>query len=163
MVHHTKLDQKIEQERDQGFRFGPFRCPEGTAPPLFNLKCHPRSAAIKKFSDKVRLVVDMSSPYDGTSVNANCPDVELHYVKLDNAGSVLKKLGQGTLLLKFDVTAAYKQIRLIIDDWCLQGEMYSRGGITWRKKFWFSLGRVWKRSRVHSEMVDPNGRDNAVC
>ena len=130
MVHHTKLDQKIEQERDQGFRFGPFRCPEGTAPPLFNLKCHPRSAAIKKFSDKVRLVVDMSSPYDGTSVNANCPDVELHYVKLDNAGSVLKKLGRGTLLLKFDVTAAYKQIRLIIDDWCLQGEMYSRGGIT---------------------------------
>ena len=52
--------------------------------------------------------------YDGSSVNANCPDVELHYITLDNAGSVLKKLGKGTLLLKFDVTAAYKQIRLIM-------------------------------------------------
>ena len=59
----------------------------------------------------------MSAPYD-------CPDVELHYITLDNAGSVLKKLG------KFDVTAAYKQIRLIIDDWCLQGEMYEANGAT---------------------------------
>ena len=130
LIYHKELDTKIEQEREQGFRFGPFRCPEGTPPPLFNLKCHPRSAAIKKFSHKIRLVVDMSSPYDGTSVNAVCPDIELHYVKLDNAASVLKKLGQGTLLLKFDVTAAYKQIRLIIDDWCLQGEMYKRNGVT---------------------------------
>ena len=67
----------------------------------------------------------MSAPYDGSSVNSNCPGHELKYVTLDSAGAVLKVLGKGTLLFKFDVVAAYKQIRLIVDDWCLQGEFYT--------------------------------------
>ena len=128
-LYQSELAPIIEKERSCGFRSGPFRCPDGVAPPLFNIKCHPRSAAIKKSNGKVRLVIDMSAPYDGSSVNANCPSQELHYVTLDNAGSVLKTLGKGTLLLKFDVVAAYKQIRLIIDDWCLQGETYEVDGV----------------------------------
>ena len=128
ITYKAELDEKIAHEHAQGFRSGPFRCGNGIAPPLFNIKCHPRSAAIKRFSKKVRLVIDMSAPYDGTSVNANCPDVEFHYVKLDHAGAVLKHLGAGTQLMKFDVTAAYKQIRLAIDDWCLQGELYDIDG-----------------------------------
>ena len=63
-------------------------------------------------------------------MNANCPDTELHYVKLEHIGSVIKKLGRGTVLFKFDVVAAYKQIRLIIDDWCLQGETFLRNDVT---------------------------------
>ena len=125
----TQLASIIDKERLQGFRSGPFPCPSGTPLPLFNLKCHPRSAAIKRFTQKVRLVIDMSSPYDGSSVNANCPGLDMKYVTLDDAGAVLKKLGRGTLLLKFDVTAAYKQIRLIIDDWCLQGETHLHEGV----------------------------------
>ena len=84
-------------------------------------------------SNKVRLVIDMSDPHDGTSVNANCPDVELHYVKLEQVGSVIKRLGPGTVLFKFDVVAAFKQIRLIIDDWCLQGETFIRDGVTYAR------------------------------
>jgi len=122
----SELDARIENERLNGFRSGPFK----TSLPLFNLKCHPRSAAVKHFSDKVRLVIDMSDPHDGSSVNANCPDVDLHYVKLEQVGAVIKKLGKGTILFKFDVVAAFKQIRLIIDDWCLQGETFEQDGVT---------------------------------
>ena len=129
-LYESALAPIIKKERSSGFRSGPFRCPSATPPPLFNIKCHPRSAAVKKSNNKVRLVIDMSAPYDGSSVNANCPDQELHYVTLDYAGAVLKTLGKGTVLFKFDVVAAYKQIRLIIDDWCLQGETYSANGVT---------------------------------
>jgi len=125
-IFATELNIKIEKERSSGFRSGPFK----STLPLFNLKCHPRSAALKNFSDKVRLVIDMSDPHDGSSVNANCPDVELHYVKLEHIGSVIKKLGRGTVVFKFDVVAAFKQIRLIIDDWCLQGETFVQNNIT---------------------------------
>src|ERR1700722_13116769 len=68
-LYATELYEKIEKERTSGFRSGPFK----TALPLFNLKCHPRSAAIKNFSNKVRLVIGMSDRHDGSSVNANVP------------------------------------------------------------------------------------------
>jgi hypothetical protein len=123
----SEIEARIEKERINGFRSGPF----SSTLPLFNLKCHPRSAAVKNFSDKVRLVIDMSDPHDGSSINANCPDVELHYAKLEHIGSVIKKLGRGTILFKFDVVAAYKQIRLIIDDWCLQGETFEQNNVTY--------------------------------
>jgi len=126
-LYATELETRIEKERTSGFRSGPFK----STLPLFNLKCHPRSAAVKHFSDKVRLVIDMSDPHDGSSVNANCPDVDLHYVKLEHIGSVIKKLGRGTVLFKFDVVAAFKQIRLIIDDWCLQGETFERNNLAY--------------------------------
>ena len=44
----TELKAKIEKERTSGFRSGPFKA----TLPLFNLKCHPRSAALKNFSKK---------------------------------------------------------------------------------------------------------------
>ena len=125
-----EIEAIIQKELSEGYRSGPFMCPDDSPPPLFNIKCHPRSAAVKKSNSKVRLVIDMSAPYDGSSVNANCPDRELKYVTLDDAGSVLKTLGKGCLLFKFDVVAAYKQLRLIIDDWCLQGETYTIDGVT---------------------------------
>ena len=53
----------------------------------------------------------MSDPHDGTS---NCPDMDLHSVKLEQIGALSKSLGRGTVLIKFDVVAAFKQIQLII-------------------------------------------------
>jgi len=81
----------------------------------------PKIGCNKKLLDKIRLVIDMSDPHDGSSVNANCPDVELHYVKLEHSG---------TVLFKFDVVATFKQIRLITDDWCLQGETFMQNDVT---------------------------------
>ena len=66
----------------------------------------------------------MSFPYDGTSVNKQCQPGSQTNLSLDEIGTLLIKLGAGTRLFKFDVCSAYKQIRLIIDDWHLQGEMF---------------------------------------
>lgn len=117
----SELEAKIHKEYASGFRSGPFRA----NPPFFNILCHPRSAALKKFSNAVRLVINMSFPYDGSSVNTNCtPDIQ-HNLSLDQVGDLIIKLGPGTRLFKFDVCAAYKQIRLAMDDWHLQGEMFT--------------------------------------
>jgi hypothetical protein len=66
----------------------------------------------------------MSYPYDGTSINAQCDPKTQSNLTLDQVASLIIALGAGTLLFKFDVCAAYKQIRLVIDDWHLQGEMF---------------------------------------
>jgi len=48
-LYATEIEICIEKERINGFRSGPFR----STLPLFNLKCHPRSAAVKNFSESV--------------------------------------------------------------------------------------------------------------
>jgi hypothetical protein len=115
-----ELGEKISKEYSAGYRSGPFR----QSPPFFNIICNPRSAAIKKHSDSVRLVINMSYPHDNSSVNAQCDSKQQTNLTLDQVAALIKALGVGTLLFKFDVCAAYKQIRLIIDDWHLQGEMF---------------------------------------
>lgn len=57
-------------------------------------------------------------------MNELCPILPQSNLTLDQVASLITTLGPGTLLFKFDVCAAYKQIRLIIDDWHLQGEMF---------------------------------------
>ena len=51
-VHQPKLRLIRATEFEQGWRAGPFRCPED--PPLFNLMSHPTKAIFKRLSDKVR-------------------------------------------------------------------------------------------------------------
>ena len=66
-VHQPKLRLIRATEFEQGWRAGPFRCPED--PPLFNLMSHPTKAIFKRLSDKVRQVVNISYPHDESAVN----------------------------------------------------------------------------------------------
>ena len=67
--HQPKLRLIRAAEFEQGWRAGPFACPEG--PPLFNLMAHPTKAIFKRLSDKVRQVVNISYPHDESAVNRN--------------------------------------------------------------------------------------------
>lgn len=111
---------KDRKEYAAGYRSGPF----ARTAPFFNIICNPRSAAVKKRSNTIRLVINMSYPHDGSSVNEQCRKLNQSNLTLDQVAALILALGSGTYLFKFDVCAAYKQIRLVIDDWHLQGEMF---------------------------------------
>lgn len=61
-LHYASaLNDKISLEYEAGYRSGPF----SLSPPFFNIICNPRSAAIKKHSGSIRLVINMSHPMTG--------------------------------------------------------------------------------------------------
>ena len=88
-----------------------------------------------KYSKKMRLVVDLSAPHDHEehpSVNQliSKDDFSLSYVKLDQAISVIKKLGQGSWLNKVDISDAFKQLPMDPMLWHLYG-------IRWQGSLYF--------------------------
>ena len=110
----------IEQQELKLWRSGPF-----IDPPLFNLLCSPIKGASKRFTDKIRLVNNMSAPYDGSSINDNIPTGTTKNLPLRRVCELLSRLGIGTLMWVFDVVSAYKTVttHYDIDDRHLHGEL----------------------------------------
>ena len=73
-------------------------------------------------SRKWRLILDLSSP-EGQSVNdgINLEWCSLSYVSVDDAVSVIRHLGQNTLLAKVDIKSAYRMVPVHPDDRLLLG------------------------------------------
>ena len=71
------------------------------------------------------LIVDLSSP-EGKSVNDGiCKELcSLSYVRVDDIVPVIQRLGQGTLLAKLDVQAAYRTVPVHPDDCHLLGMVW---------------------------------------
>ena len=74
---------------------------------------------------KWHLIVDLSSP-EGKSVNDGiCKELcSLSYVRVDDIVPVIQRLGQGTLLAKLDVQAAYRTVPVHPDDRHLLGMVW---------------------------------------
>lgn len=79
---------------------------------------------------KWRLIVDLSFP-NGSSVNDAIPvDLcHLHYASVQDAASLIRQLGVGTLLAKLDVQQAYRIVPVHPDDhhllgMCWEGQVY---------------------------------------
>lgn len=127
--YETELSAIIRKDEGKGFRCGPF---PGTLPPLFNLICNPISGAPKRFSpDDIRMVKDMSYPHDkSSSVNDLVTEGVTRNITVRMICNLIATLGKGTLIWTFDVQSAYKQIKVIMDDWHLQGEI-SPVGFAW--------------------------------
>jgi hypothetical protein len=117
-LHRQSLLTIIEQQESKSWRSGPF-----INPPMFNLICSPIKGASKRFSDKIRLVNNMSAPYDGSSINHNIPTGTTRNLPLRRVCELLTRLGTGTLMWVFDVVSAYKTVNVHIDDWHLHGEL----------------------------------------
>ena len=82
---------------------------------------YPTKAVFKKFSTKVRHVVNISYPHDPSSVNRNIERLtRLANVSFEQAASIVAELGAGTLLYKFDIVSAYKLVASLPQDWHLQ-------------------------------------------
>ena len=61
--------------------------------------------------DKRRLIVNLSAPHGSSANDAIDPDLSsIAYSSIDDAGHMIKELGQGCLLAKFDLQEAYRAV-----------------------------------------------------
>ena len=129
-VNQPQLRNIRSAEFEQGWRAGPFPCVTDAPQPMFNLMCHPTKAVFKRFSPKIRQVVNISHPHDESAVNRNILRTSrLKNSSFEQAASVAARLGAGTLMWKMDVTSAYKLIAALPQDWHLTGELEWIGGV----------------------------------
>ena len=120
----------LQEELGNGYLIGPYN-----SPPFATFRINPLGLAQRKFSNKKRLTVDMSAPHnsqDHCSLNdsINKADFSLHYVKLDDAISIINSLGPGVLMCKADIKDAFKQVPVHSSIWPFQG-------IRWQGLYYF--------------------------
>ena len=118
------VDQEIEKECTAGRVLGPF-----PTPPMENLKCSGVGVVPKK-NGKWRMIHHLSAPA-GRSINdfISKDEFSLHYSSVDDATSILSRLGKGALLAKVDLKAAFRMVPVHRNDWELLG-------IHWRHSYY---------------------------
>ena len=127
--HPSVIDSYLQNEVSFGRVAGPF--PE---PPFPSLHIS-RFGVIPKNNQpgKWRLILDLSSP-EGQSVNDGIPKppFAVQYVSVDAFIDGIMTLGQGTLMAKFDVASAYRNVAIHPDDRPLLG-------MQWRGQYFVDL------------------------
>ena len=146
----TKL---LDTEVQKGYLCGPF-----DKIPFENFRINPIGVAEGKYSKKKRLIVDLSAPHEdenNPSLNEliDKEEFSLHYVTIDDAISVIKKLGQGSWLIKTDITDAFKIMPI-------SPELWPFHGIKWNEKYYFFKQLVFG-SRSSPKIFD--NLSQAVC
>ena len=119
----------LDSEVNKGYMIGPFQ-----TPPFDCYRTSPLGLAERKYSDKKRLILDLSAPYDNDEIFSmngviNKEDYSLSYVKIDDAIRIIKSLGPKAWLSKTDMVDAFKQIPINPSLWPFygakwQGEYY---------------------------------------
>lgn len=147
------IDSIIATEVEKGYLRGPFK-----EPPFLKYRVSPIGLVEGKYSGKKRLIVDLSSPHDNPehlSVNdlIDKESCSLTYVKIDDATKEIKRMGRGAILNKTDVTDAFKQISIRLD----QHHLYC---IKWKGLYYYYV-RLCFGSRSSPRIFDTLSR--AVC
>ena len=112
------INQYLLTEREEGREAGPF-----LISPTPNFHVSRFGVIAKKHQPgKWRLILDLSSPL-GHSVNDGIlkEPFSVQYTRVDDVISGIMSFGQGTLLAKFDVESAYRNIPVHPEDRCLLG------------------------------------------
>ena len=127
--HPSVIHEYLATEVSLGRVAGPFASPP--APRL-----HVSSFGVipeKGQPGKWRLIVDLSFP-GGANVNdgINPDEFTLHYITVDQVIRMVSQFGEGALMAKFDVEAAYRNIIIHPSDCSLLG-------MEWRSKFYVDL------------------------
>jgi hypothetical protein len=114
-----KVTKVIEDDVRDGKKAGPF------ARKPFPIMCiSPIGCVPKKNSEKVRVIHHLSFPHGGDSVNASIVEEPLYLPTFGHAARVVALFGRGALLIKLDVSAAYKQVPVRKEDWPLLGFLW---------------------------------------
>lgn len=113
------VKELIDKERAKGFLSGPYQ-----KPPFSKFRVSPLSISEGRYSKKKRLVLDLSAPHDdhdNSSINdlINKDECSMSYVRIDDAINIIKRLGRFTLLSKYDIESAFKQLGIRPDQWHL--------------------------------------------
>ena len=122
--------QAIEQLLSEELALGRFRGPFDD-PPFARFHTSPLSLKPKKDPGKFRLVIDLSYPYDNTSVNKNIPDeiASVKYTSFEQAIDLLLQSGPFSSMAKADIKSAFRIIPVHPDDYrylgfTVQGKYY---------------------------------------
>ena len=127
--HPSVIDEYLATEVSLGRVAGPFASPPVPLLHVSSFGVIPQKGQPGKW----RLIVDLSSP-GGASVNEGIKPDEftLHYITVDQVIRMVAQFGQGALMAKFDVEAAYRNIAIHPSDTFLLG-------MKWRSKFYVDL------------------------
>ena len=125
------VDELLKKETSKGHMIGPF-----SKSPFSLFRVSPIGVATRKYSGKKRLIVDLSSPHNGSvqSINDLIPlfPFSLYYASVDNAIQMIKAAGAGAWLGKADIVDAFKVMPLHPSQWHLFG-------VKWRGRFYFAV------------------------
>ncbi len=108
--------QLVQKEIDKGRFAGPY-----SSPPFDSFQTSPLSIKPKKCPGEYRLVLDLSAPYDDTSVNKNIDKkwASVHYASIMDAVDILLRLGRGSFMAKTDIESAFRLVPIHPDDYHL--------------------------------------------
>ncbi|XP_053301806.1 uncharacterized protein LOC128460587 [Pleuronectes platessa] len=125
------VDELLSKEVKKGYMIGPL---SKLHFPIFRVS--PIGIATRKYSNKKRLIIDLSAPHNCTipSINSLIPKepFSLFYASVDNAAQMIKLAGVGAWLGKADITDAFKVLPLHPSQWHLFC-------IKWKSKFYYSV------------------------
>ena len=110
----------VLRELRAGFLCGPF-----CQPPFSPFHWSPLGAADKPYGS-ARLILDLSSPR-GSSINEGIDHDEfsVQYSTFDDALALLRRLGRGSVMSKFDIRHAFRLCPVLVEDWPLLGFRWS--------------------------------------
>ena len=124
------VDTLLQSELDKGFVIGPF-----TVSPFQSWRVNPLGLVKGKFSNKLRLIYDLSAPHCSAvpSLNSLIPSEEfsLKYASIDQAIQQVIEVGQGAWLSKADIADAFKLLPIAPSLWQWHG-------IKWRELYYFA-------------------------
>lgn len=113
----TVLKQKILEGIKAKRVVGPFQ-----NPPFTHLQVSPLGLVPKKEAGEFRVIHHLSYP-EGSSINDGISEEHkmVQYQNIDSAIKLIKQHGQGTLLAKTDIEAAFKLVPIHPDSYELMG------------------------------------------
>ena len=119
------IGSKLNKERDAGRIVGPFH-----EPPFPNFRCSPLCIVSKKNPSEFCLTHHLTYP-PGSSVHDFIPEdcSSVHYVSINDAISVIKRMGAG-LMAKTDAKSAFRIIPIHPNDFALLG-------MKWQDSYYF--------------------------
>ena len=122
------ISKNILKEVQLGHTVSPF-----ISLPFPNFQVYPIKVVPKKHSSDWRTIYRLSyRKHHSTSVNAHISpsDYSLHYITVDNAISIIQKLGQGCFMSKLNFKSAFRNIPVHPSDWELLG-------MKWQGRYYF--------------------------
>lgn len=105
-LHSKDVNLAISKEVSRGHTLGPF-----STPPFRYFHISPIGAVPKKDKDNTyRLILDLSSPHNGTSINDGMikEDFSVVYSKFDDAIDIIRDLGGSPFMAKIDIRHAFR-------------------------------------------------------
>lgn len=123
------MSKLVTSELEKKFIIGPFN-----EPPFDIYRINPIGIATGKYSDKKRLIVDLSAPHDSEECSINelidKEEYSLSYVSVDDAIQQIQLMGRQSKLCKLDITDAFKLIPMSPKLWPFYG-------ICWNQQYYF--------------------------